>query len=41
MSETLVPALVLLGFIGLIISFLVFVNNRDRKKDAAKKDSGN
>lgn len=33
MNAALLTALVLLGSIFLIISLLVFVNNRDRKKD--------
>jgi len=33
MGDTLIPALVLVGIIGLIIAILMFINNRDRKKD--------
>lgn len=35
MDPALITALVVVGAIFLIIWFLVFINNRDRKKDAA------
>ena len=31
--ETIITALIVLGFLAGIISLLVFVNNRDRKKE--------
>lgn len=34
MDATLLTALIVVGSIFLMIWFLVFVNNRDRKKDA-------
>lgn len=37
MNPTLITALVLVGSIFLVIWLLVHVNDRDRKKDAAKK----
>jgi len=36
MNPTLITALVLLGSIFLIISLLVFVHDRDKKKDSKK-----
>lgn len=35
MNATLITALVVVGSIFLVISLLVFINNRDRKKDSA------
>jgi len=34
MSSTIMIALIMVGGIALIISLLVFVNNRDRKKES-------
>jgi hypothetical protein len=33
MSDTLIPALVLVGIIVTIIAFLKYINKRDRKKE--------
>jgi len=33
---TLMTALILLGFIALVIGILMFIHKRDQKKDAAK-----
>lgn len=35
MNGTLITALVVVGAIFLVISLLVFINNRDKKKDSA------
>jgi len=35
--ETIVPAIIILAVIAAIIGFLVFINNRDRKKEARKQ----
>lgn len=37
MNSTLITALVVVGSIFLVIWLLVFINDRDRKKDAANK----
>jgi hypothetical protein len=34
--ETIIIALIFLGFLGLIIGILMFVHKRDQKRDAAK-----
>jgi len=34
--STIVTALIVLGFLGLIIGLLMFVHKRDQKKEAAK-----
>lgn len=36
MDPSLIRVLVLIGGIFTIISFLVYINNRDRKRDAEK-----
>jgi hypothetical protein len=41
MADTLIPALVLLGIMGLIIAILKFVHNRDSKRDAVKRLNNN
>jgi uncharacterized membrane protein HdeD (DUF308 family) len=33
---TIITALVVLGFIALVIGVLIFVHNRDKKKEAEK-----
>jgi hypothetical protein len=38
---TIITALVVLGFLALIIWLLVFVNNRDKKTDAARQTDNN
>ena len=35
--STIIIALVIVGSIGLILALLVYINNRDKKTDAAKK----
>lgn len=35
--ETIVPGIVLVGIVVMLISIMVFINNRDRKKDSSKK----
>jgi hypothetical protein len=35
--DTLIPAAILVAIIGIVVGFMVFINNRDRKKDALKK----
>lgn len=37
MNPTVMTALVVVGILAAIISLLVVVNNRDRKRDAEKK----
>lgn len=39
MSSTLVTALVFVGGLFLVITFLIFIHNRDRKKDAKREDA--
>lgn len=34
MNSALIPALIVVGFLLLIIYGLVFINNRDRKKES-------
>jgi type II secretory pathway pseudopilin PulG len=37
--STIIVALVLIGFIALIVAILIFIHNRDQKAEAAKNAS--
>jgi hypothetical protein len=37
--ETIVPAIILLAIIGFVVGLMIFINNRDRKRDAIKKSA--
>lgn len=39
MNPTLITALVFVGGLSLVITFLVFIHNRDRKKDAKRQNA--
>jgi len=35
--STIIVALILVGFIALVVGLLIFIHNRDQKADRAKK----
>lgn len=37
--STIITALIILGFLGLIIGMLMYVHNRDKKREAQKTNT--